>query len=156
IQSLQNAFNTNPGSTGQIFDQATEKLSAFYDGAIDNMRKPVWQRGDIAKLPPDDSPSSAIVSLLASSVNLVSDRYGREQAQVQILGVHAAIRRYRWEHNHLPGSLAELRLGRLLIDPFTGQPLNYKRIDDKNYELSSVGPIDRSEGASPGSRVAIK
>jgi hypothetical protein len=57
-----------------------------------------------------------------------------------MLGVHAAIRRYRWEYRRLPDSLEQLKLGAVAIDPFTGKPLAYRRVDDRSYTLSSIGP----------------
>jgi hypothetical protein len=69
----------------------------------------------------------------------VSQGYTREQAQVRLLACHAAVRRYRWEHDRLPSSLTDLTLGDLAIDPFTGQPLKYM-VRGKRYELTSAGP----------------
>jgi hypothetical protein len=69
----------------------------------------------------------------------VGTAYAREQARVRLLACHAAVLRYRWEHNQVPRTLAELRLGELATDPFTGQPLEYEGTG-RRYRLVSVGP----------------
>ena len=54
------------------------------------------------------------------------------------------MRRYRWERDRLPDSLADLRLGDLLLtDPYTGRPLLYARTGETTYTLSSAGPPQR-------------
>ena len=68
-------------------------------------------------------------------VSLVTDR-----VRLQLLGVHAAIRKYRWENGRLPERLEDLDLkGGLATDPFSGKPLLYKKTGDTDYELSSIG-----------------
>jgi hypothetical protein len=153
---MRKDFKENVGAAASVFDEAAAKLGAKYERAANNFRKPVWDRGELEMLPADDTPSGVIASELFLPSAQISDRYGREQALVQLLGVHGAIRRYRWEHNRLPESLEVLKLGRLATDPFTGTPLSYKKLDEKAYEVYSVGPLDRGEEAVQGSRVKIK
>ncbi len=87
----------------------------------------------------------------------MGDRFASEQVLLQILGVHAAVLRYRWQHRHLPGSLEELRLGDLAIDPFTRKSLTYQRVDDHTYEIGSAGAYDPGDAKRPptGQRVSI-
>ena len=61
-----------------------------------------------------------------------------EEARLRLLAIHAAILRYRWERDQVPASLADLNLGDLAIDPFTGQPLTYEPLGRK-YRLASAG-----------------
>ena len=144
--------NLAPAAAGPVFDDAAAKLDGIYDRVIAEIKKPAWQRQDIHESD-DASPSGILVGVFMPSLGLASDRFVQDQAQVQLLGVHAAIRRYRWEHDSLPNSLAELKLGELAIDPFNGLTLEYKRLDENRYELSSAGPIDRSpETGGPGKR----
>jgi hypothetical protein len=77
---------------------------------------------------------------------MVSPNLGRqlqagdeERARLQLLAVHAALRRFRWQYDRVPDHLEELRLGDLIQDPFTGKPLCYQRKGD-DYELYSAGP----------------
>ena len=84
-------------------------------------------------------------------------KFTQSRAQVQLLGVHAAIRRFRWEHDRLPDGLADLRLGSLGVDPFTGRSLPYQRTGETTYELYSTGPPKRDENGNvvPNQRVPV-
>ena len=82
-------------------------------------------------------------------------RFAREQALLQILGTHAAIRRYNCRQHRLPGNLDELHLGNLATDPFTGQALSYKLLDSGAYAISSVGPFDPDGPKDPAARRRI-
>lgn len=155
LVALLQSLADNPSAAGPMLDDAGAKITAFHDKVVASLKLPIWERKEIDPAL-DDSPASVIAGAIIPSVNQASDRFGREQAQVQLLGVHAAIRRYRWEHDALPSSLELLKLGRLGIDPFIGRPFTYRRIGDKTYEISSAGPLNREEGAAPGSRTPIK
>ena len=156
---LEQAVAANPNAASGLFDQAGQIVAGQYDQAIAGLSQPVWQR---APLKPADKSTQAglLADLLAGEgmLNSVMDRYAREQAQVQMLGVHAAIRRYLWEYSSLPGGLQELKLGSLIIDPFNGRPFDYKTLEGTKYSLSSVGPIDRNPGpgAPAGQRIPIE
>jgi hypothetical protein len=63
-----------------------------------------------------------------------------DQAKIRLLAVHMLIHRYKWDHNALPGGLAELHAEDLITDPFTGHVITYKREGD-SYSLSSAGPL---------------
>jgi len=75
------------------------------------------------------------------------DKFDMDSAKIHLLGVHAAIHRFRWENNRLPASLAELKLTSLTTDPFTGAPLLYK-VTGIAYELSSAGSAAHSDGSA--------
>lgn len=131
----------SPESIDRLAAEADEKLDAFYERQLAQTRKPRWERSySDPKQYDDASPSGWVVKSLAPAMNRVDDAYGREEAHVRVLACHAAIRRYRWEHGKLPGGLAELNLGELAIDPFTGQPLQYE-IKGRRYRLASVGAL---------------
>ena len=84
--------------------------------------------------------------MVSPSYDKALSRFDAEAARLHLLGVHGAIRRFRWENNRLPSSLSELNLSDLTTDPFTGAPLIYKVTGDR-YELSSAGP---KEGDAAG------
>ncbi len=67
------------------------------------------------------------------------------RTRLQLLGVHAALRRYRWETGRAPESLETLGLkSGLERDPFTGGPLTYARdADEWSFTLSSAGSLPR-------------
>jgi hypothetical protein len=79
------------------------------------------------------------------------------RTELQLFGVHAAIRRFRWEQDRLPEGLEELRLGDLATDPFTGKGLLYRRTGRITYTLSSVGPPKRDalRNTVPDQRVPV-
>jgi hypothetical protein len=155
--TLRRSLQDNPGAVGALFDQVAAKLSARFGEAIQSLQKPVWERKDP---PPLDrsSPDELIVSeMVGEAMTRSLDRYSSELAQVQMLGVWAGIRRHRWEFNRLPGSLEELKLGKLTIDPFTGRPFAYRRLSETTFELASTGPLDRGTDERPasGQRVPV-
>ena len=107
-----------------------------------NLTKPVWERR--APLPLQGNPVVAnYVNNLGQTLDPLFEGaqtvFVRDQAKIQILGVHAAIRSYRWEHDALPGSLDLIKLGPLGLDPFTGKPLHYRVTGSTSYELMSEG-----------------
>lgn len=101
-------------------------------------------------LPPPKPPTGAERASLAyryaqgmmPGYPRAASKFQIARVQVRLLGVHGAVRRFRWEHNRLPETLAELpRIGDLLRDPFTGEPLLYKRTGETTFDLSSAGPF---------------
>lgn len=155
-EAFQALAKDNPVAYRRMMDQSRRRMQAHFDALLENLRRPAWERKEIPEVK-GDSLADRLAEMLLPSFSLVGERYAREQAQVQLLGVHAAIRRYRWEHERLPESLDALRLGRLALDPFTGQPLVYKRPTDTTYDLYSAGPYDRGNDERPpsGQRVPI-
>jgi hypothetical protein len=111
----------------------------------DELRKPQWQRrrldGEFAS---DGSVAANFVGSFLPSIDRVGERYAQDQAHLRLLACHCVILRYRWEHDRLPESLDELRLGELALDPFTGQPLEYVA-KGRHYTLRSVGPTTSSD-----------
>jgi len=141
-------FNSNPAAANAALDRAGALTQEYYNRSIAMMNKDPWERGEfeIAEM---DSLPGRLSGLLGSQISRVLDSYTRIRAQIQMLGLHAAIHRYRWEHEKYPDSLAALRVGRLAQDPFTGQMMGYKMIGDSSYELFSEGPVDRDDKGRP-------
>ena len=147
--------DSNPISLAPVFDQVAARANAYYDQVDANMQRPIWERTELREPVDDGSLTHQILKGVLPAMSRVLDRYGVEQARVQLLGIHAAIRRYRWENNMLPNSLDQLKLGRLGIDPFSGKPFVYKRTDDRNYDLSSIGAMDQSSADIPSTRARV-
>lgn len=141
---LEKYLENDPQNLNAVVDGAITRLKRHYETLLTELRKPAWER----KMPlseADKSLSSALVNTLLVASHMVTDRYESERATMRLLAVHAAIRRYRWEHDRPPDTLKELRLDPIFtLDPFTGETLNYQRKGD-TYELSSVGPFARGE-----------
>ena len=126
-----------PETIPQIFDQATQQLDDYYDKTLQEMAKPPWQRSFPEDPAPTD-PVSYLLNFVKPPLNAISDSFTRDQARVRLLACHAVILRYRWEHDRLPATLDELRLGDLTVDPFTGERLQYEP-GPRYYRLNSVG-----------------
>jgi len=134
-------------------------LASRYDGLIQELRKPPWER----RIPVFTSGSSSAEQVAAGLwatlkpvYEQVLVKWSHEMATVQLLGVHAAVRDHLWEYGKLPATLEELQLGGLAIDPFTGKSLKYRVTGSDTYELSSEGPYERdAEGNPVGERKPI-
>lgn len=136
------AVRANPAAAQAVIEQLAALVNAQYAAQLAALRLPPWKRPG-PKLLQDPSPAGRIAQTFLYVTVQVTPQFTRDQALVQILGVHAAIRRFRWENDRLPESLDELRLGDLAVDPFTGRPLIYRRTGETAYELSSTGRPDR-------------
>lgn len=117
-------------------------MEALFDRLLVEMQKPAWARKPLAV--PETGSGAQVVALLVPALNQMLDTYTREQTQVRLMACHSAILRHRWEHEQLPRSLAELKLGALAVDPFTGQPLRYE-VKGRGYRLTSAGPVAQED-----------
>ncbi|HZP84464.1 MAG TPA: hypothetical protein VFB21_22710 [Chthonomonadaceae bacterium] len=163
-QELQGEEDAGPNIAAQIEalpTRAVQELLAQTEAQINAtfrklqimLRTPYWERGSLA-LPTEESaePGARLAAqftrLLLPVFEQVLDRQTRQQAVERLLGCHAVILRYRWEHDRLPVSLAELKLGEWALDPFNGQPFVYKP-SGTTYRLESIGPMARDDNSRP-------
>lgn len=150
-------LRSNPAAAEEFTAQVRQRINAALDRQI------AWHRDPSSALPTPEAPTGAdLADFFAGLVTPVygnaSRRFAESRIRLQLVGVHAAIRRYRWEHERLPASLDELRLKGLEIDPYTRQQFVYRPKDGgADYELASAGPFKRNEqgNAVPGQREAI-
>lgn len=128
----------HPDAVPSIVDQVIALSNAAFDATMADLKKPAWER----KTPPKREVRATMADRLRQSFmadfDLIVDKYMMEVARVHLLGAHAAIHRYKWEYNALPGSLEELKAADLTTDPYTGKPLVYK-VTGETYELYNVG-----------------
>jgi len=145
-------------AAGAVLDGALARLDSYHAAVLECLRRPVWERTEPPRPADDGTAAWALFDGLAPDMGRIVDRFGAELAMVQLLGVHGAVRRYRWEHDRLPASLSELGLGRLAIDPFTGRELAYRKTGERSFELSSAGAVDRGSPDRPpsGQRVPVR
>jgi hypothetical protein len=144
---LSDFVNTNTAGIGAVVDQAIALADAEYRARITEIRKPAWQRKPLRKLETRATMAHRLCSLVSSSYEQALAKFDTDCAKIHLLGVHAAIHKFHWENNRLPGSLEELKLPALTTDPFTGAPLIYK-LTGITYELSSAGSPPLGGGAS--------
>ena len=120
-------------------------VDKFYVQAEQDLQTPYWKREEApVKVPvPKDFLSNVegfMTSAIKPQIRKLESGYVQRQAYAHLLGTHAAIRHYLWEHNSLPPTLKELRIINLIVDPFTGNDLIYK-VDKDTYTLESAGPV---------------
>lgn len=150
FQKLQEHLAGQPGEVNSLLTDAEARISAVYDQAIANLGLPLAERKPYV---PDKSttPAAILARLLSVDPRNISDRYTSDQAKLRLLGVHVLIQRYRWEHNMLPNSLADLHADELVTDPFTDEQIVYARTGDR-YTLYSQGPLKRDEAGQQPSK----
>ncbi len=154
-QALMAHLKTHPQDISPIIDRARILMTAYCDSAIANLKLPVKERKPLQEFK-DKTPGGKLVELLTPTLHQVSDKYDQTQAMMRLLGVHAAIRRYKWEHNFWPKSLADLHVGHLTDDPFTGDSMAYQ-ITGTGYDLYSKGPFQTDEnGKSLSTRKQVR
>jgi hypothetical protein len=142
-------LDSRPADLGQVIEHAETLIRAHYDAALVNLKLPIRERRPMAVISDKSLGGDLFVSLVVNT-DQITDKYDRMEAMLRMLGVHAAIRGYRWEHGFLPTSLADLHLGKLIVDPFTGGDLMYQR-SGKSYDLYSRGPFERDDNGQPTS-----
>lgn len=63
----------------------------------------------------------------------------------------ARLKAYQQEFGHLPDTLSPAEFGEVAIDPFTGAPFQYRRLDD-GFELYSLGDNGLDDGGQHDNR----
>jgi hypothetical protein len=153
VKEMIRQIRQNPAAMEAYQTEAMNLMTARFDLLFAELKKPLWERKETQQEMPDTPAGKLIGTLMElTGSTRTTESLTRGQVNVQLLGMHAAIRRFRWEHNRLPVNLEELKPGKLAIDPFTGQPLVYKRLDERNYELYSAGPMVYNEQGEPSGR----
>ncbi len=138
---------------------AAEVNAAYRKGQL-ALRTPYWERTQPVTPNGEAAPEDPLVAKLMEKampdLSRTADRYTQVQATARLLGCHAAIRRYRWEHDRLPSALTDLKIGGMAIDPFSGKPFVYKT-DGNAYTLESIGPLARDDNGRvvPNQHVAV-
>ena len=135
-------LRSNPPDIGVLVAQAKARGAVHFGAAIANRQLPPKQRKPLPSTS-GDTLDARLFDMLVPSVEQVSSKYDQRDARLRLLGIHAAIRAYKWEYNHLPPTLADLHIGKLVLDPITGDPLHYQN-NGATYDLFSRGfaPLD--------------
>ena len=137
-------LRANPADATVLVAQATARSEACYSAFIADLALPRKQRKPLPS-PSGTALDVRLFNIMMPNLQDADERYSDMDARIRLLGVHAAIRAYRWEHNRLPDTLAVLRLGDLALDPHTGDALRYQN-NGATYDLFSRGatPINSS------------
>ena len=129
-----------PADVNAVLDNALACVSALYDQTLANMRLPLSQRKPVT-MDKTDSPGAALFRAVTGDPEIILKKYTRDQSQLRMLGVHALVHRYRWEHNALPSNLTELSASGMVKDAFTGSEIVYRRDGDR-YTLTIQEPVE--------------
>jgi len=136
--AIQNLLKNSPAGVSAVLDDARNRVHDLYDQVLSNMRLPLAQRKPFAT-DKANSPGAAIARLLLQDPQFILDQYATDEEQLHLIGVHALIHRYRWDHAALPNALAELRAPNLMKDANTGAEVVYTRDGDR-YTLTVQKP----------------
>ncbi|MCW3054315.1 MAG: hypothetical protein JWN14_3485 [Chthonomonadales bacterium] len=138
VASLHTYLQSHPGDVNAVLNDAQQRVNALYNQTLLNLRLPVGQRKPLV-IGKDKAPGAVLFQAVTLDPQRILDRDSRSQVQLRLLGVHVLIHHYRWDHNTLPGSLAELRADNLVKDSFSGIQIVYTR-DGDHYTLTVQGP----------------
>ena len=147
---------SNPVDAATLVAQVKTRAEAYYSAAIADVGRPRKQRKSLPP-PANATLDGRLFNIIMPSLQIVDERYSDMDARIRLLGVHAAIRAYRWEHNRLPQTLTELRLGDLALDPHTGDMLRYEN-KGATYDLFSRGaaPLDANGKPTDDAPVPVR
>ena len=137
----------------RLYQTSLAHIETAYRIAIENVSLPPSKRKDYAF--PEDADPEIVAggSLYLQTSRQVLEKYDQNQAQLRLLALHVAIRKFRWEHDRLPATLKELKHPELLTDPFTGKPLLYSLLPENNtYDLHAAGAIIYNGAGKPTKR----
>ncbi|GBC97465.1 hypothetical protein HRbin16_03288 [bacterium HR16] len=93
----------------------------------------------------EDTPFSYFAELLRPMRSPLLSGYLTNRARRRLMLVHLMLRVYRLQYGNYPDTLHTLKLEELIIDPFSGRELVYKR-EGERYRLYSVGQDGKDDG----------
>lgn len=154
VKRLQAQVPRTPQEIERFRQDTLAQMERFYGQQLAELRKPLWQRQPVEPKA-DGTLAAGLISALVPTFHQASISYARDQARIRLLACHAAVLRYRWEHDRLPATLAELNLRELTEDPFTGEEVKYE-VQGRRYRLYSVGPEGNADDPrTVGGRVPV-
>src|SRR5262249_11843362 len=128
--------------------------AAFLRGvnrAIEFAQLPPELQGPESGLMPEPPGREApLAQLFWPALPKMTEASRRSQAELHCAVVAVALERYRRDHGRWPESLARLAphyLRSMPSDPYDGQPLRYRRLDD-GVVVYSVGPDGEDDGGT--------
>jgi energy-coupling factor transporter transmembrane protein EcfT len=97
------------------------------------------------------TPNNIIERMLLPALGTSAKKIARTQSSVDLARVAIALERHRLAHGEFPESLEALApqfITKVPHDIINGQPLHYRRTDDGQFILYSVGWNERDDGGS--------
>jgi hypothetical protein len=115
---------------------------------VTELRKPYPKRTPPPPSPPVEDP---VLGGWSMELTMIQFSFARTQASLRLLRSELALREHRLRHGAYPATLQQLIPGELAaapVDPFSDQPLRYRR-QGAGYVLYSVGPDLQDDGGLP-------
>jgi hypothetical protein len=145
------------------------------------MLRMMTRRLEITRLPPDQQeaaeraldaevrnlpPVAILTKLFAPALSKVSDAYRRKLAYERSLLVALAAERYRRQNGRWPEAAEDLTptfLEQIPLDPYDGEPIRYRRLDDGAVAYSvgrdrqdDGGTFDDAQPTRPGTDLGFR
>ncbi len=122
----------------------------YFNQAVAAAKQPIHlQTAAIASIPlPPDDKYHILSRNLLPAIDKVSDAHVRSTAEMRCAVVALACERHRLASGRWPVSLADIPVNLLAavpLDPFDGQPLRYRVVDD-GVVVYSIGPNRTDDG----------
>jgi hypothetical protein len=95
----------------------------------------------------------AIAALLLKTLDRIPAKIAIDQTDADQAALACALERYRLAHGEFPGQLEVLTpefMPKLPNDVITGQPYKYRRTNDGQFILYSVGWDEKDNAGAPG------
>lgn len=89
-----------------------------------------------------DSPESFVGYLVDSARDIfegIGSASAKNRTQMRLMGLHAAVMRYKWDTGKLPASLEEVVPANLVDDPLSGQKFVYEPQGVWGFRIYSMG-----------------
>jgi hypothetical protein len=96
-------------------------------------------------------PYNILARMVFPAISGVVEKFAREQSSLDLARTAVALERYRLANGNYPDSLDTLApqfIGKIPNDIINGQPLHYRRTDNGQFILYSVGWNETDEGGA--------
>lgn len=130
------------------------QVDRYWRSVAAELRKPYAKRMPPPPSPPEWDPVLGTAGMTLATLQFP---FARTQAQLRLLRTELALREFRARHRALPATLQELvpaQLSAVPVDPFSEQPLQYRR-QGTGCLLYSVGPDLKDNGGQPIPSLAV-
>ncbi|MFN3648682.1 MAG: hypothetical protein ACK47B_03795 [Armatimonadota bacterium] len=156
-RALLQRYGKSPAGMLRFADDLEARLRERSQELIAEVAEP-WRQGvpSLDREAAVEDPAGTIVEKMLGMADHLSSQVVEWEVQHHLFLIHLALLRYRWEHDRVPDTLAELALGDLTFDPFTGLELKYEPVGTRGFQLYSAGPYTHPYFAeTPGERRRI-
>lgn len=131
-----------------LVNTALPEYKRYMQRTIEELKLPFGQRPYRTAESVEKEVRHPLNRILLPAFAPASEKEMEEVAQMRLLGVAAAVRLHRLRTGKYPSSLEALRLGEMIIDPFSGKPFVYKTDPRYGFLLYSVSKNRTDDGGA--------